>query len=138
MEKKSTSGFAGFLDGYTANNIESSSTVLKFHTGELSNLLNALIQDIQSNYSGQESVLNVGKLTEARDALNTTVKFDHYMSSSLAFEEFVIELKKIGESLKSTTQHTIKKIIYHYLNIAKQAGDGQLNDIVIRIATKFD
>ncbi len=137
METKKTSGFAGFLDGYTANNIENNSTILKFHSSEIVSLLDALKADIETNYKDVKTESLLKNIKTALDALsNKNAALEQYLNSGLAYEEFMIDFKKL-EQPKSETLQLVKKTIYHYLNIAKQTSNGKIEELVKRIAYKY-
>ncbi len=135
METKNKSGLAGFLDSYTANNIETNSTILNFHSSELISLLEKLQIDAKTNYQFSNEIND--HIKKAHDSLTKKDNtLDQFLNSGLGFDEFMLEFKKINNP-KSETSQLLKKIIYHYLNISKQTPSGTMEEIAKKMASKF-
>lgn len=134
MINKTKSNLDGFLDAYKARNLAANKVTTDFHIEEIIRLISLL---------GTQGISNQSEIDNGKNALIANKEIDNY-------EAYYANIIKFGESYKTFLSFltdvkkedpsylTMKKIIYHYLNLAKTLeGDKKIEEIAGEIADLF-
>jgi len=140
MQKKSsennTSGFAGFLDGYKAHNIAVSTSTVNFHFEEIKNA----IEDIcvsQHNKNAPDELIAL--LERLRILMNQPS--DNIIPIAVSIGETIKTIlfisKKTGDPSSLYSEERMKRLIYHYLELAELVEDKTVSDLAISIGELY-
>ena len=139
IKEKGSSQLSAFISGYKASNIASEESSIKYHIEEIKGLLKPLLDSIDSIDS-----IDTGK-TDLNRSLN---KANNILVN--ADSDYLDKLIKFGEALKTTVlisksrndnvildDPKIKRIVYHYLELAEKMEDSRINTLALTIGDSF-
>ena len=134
-----SSSYAGFLNGYIAGNLSAHSEELSFHVEKIMSFLKDL--NVEINKWGLESEQE--KVIQARYKAFSSIStkensLDFFAKLGDAVDELLGYIYICKPTLPSTASFVIKKIIYHFLNIAKTLKATAIKNQAKRIADKFE
>lgn len=138
ISKNSQSTYAGFLNGYIAGNLSANSQELHFHSDKIFYFL----KDLKLEVSKWELAVDQRKKMDALfDAFTALSIIDNtipnYINLGDAIYELISYILLCKPDIPSTTSFILKKIIYHFLNIAKTSKNSNVTKQAKRIAEKF-
>jgi hypothetical protein len=137
--KNSESTYAGFLNGYIAGNLSANSQELHFHSDKIF----SFIKDLRLEVSKWELPPEQRKkMDDVFDAFNLLLVPDNTINNYIKLGDAIYELISYillcKPNVPSTTNFILKKIIYHFLNIAKTSKYSNITKQAKRIAEKFE
>lgn len=136
--RNSLSTYAGFLNGYIAGNLSANSQELHFHSDKIFYFL----KDLKIEVSKWELTAEQGeKMNDLFDAFDIHSIYENTIESYIKLGDSIHELISYilvcKPEIPSTTSFILKKIIYHFLNIAKTSKNSNVTKQAKRIAEKF-
>lgn len=127
--KKHDIGFSGFLDGYKAQNIATTSSAAEFHFGQIAKqakVLEGILPDSSSqnifHFIHEKSELQ--KPTESLGALGEAIKT-------------VIATNVNNQRNELIASDDFKKLVYHFLELAELSRDNSILDLAIDVGNLF-
>jgi hypothetical protein len=137
--KQNASNYAGFLNGYIAGNLAANSQELHFHSDKIYHFIKELKNEIVKWELQPDDRKKVDELFEAFTSISAADnKIDSYIVLGNAIYELLSYLQSCKPEMPSTTSFILKKIIYHYLNIAKNSKNRAVTIKAKKIAEKFE
>lgn len=139
--KKVESTYAGFLDGYIAGNLTVNSHELSYHCKKISSFIDNLKTETEL-----WQLPDYGRVYESLFDNNHQIidKVNKYPADLALYKELgnnLIEIvnlvTKLKEKLTVNSTYLIKKIIYHYLNIAETTKTEDIKSLAITMTEKF-
>jgi len=136
--KSTHSTYAGFLNGYIAGNLSANSAELHFHSNKIFQFLKELKSEINKWELGTQRK-KMDELFESFTGLHISDNnIEGYINTGDAIYELISFILSCKPELPSTTSFILKKIIYHYLNIAKTSKNSSVIKQAKRIVEKFE
>lgn len=138
--KKTESAYAGFLNGYIAGNLAANTPELHLHADRICKFLLELKSDVFKWELSEErreklSTLFSSKHISAVSAFTQTIDYLSLGNSIYDLLDYILNIKA---DLPSSTSFIFKKVVYHYLHIAKTTKDLSIVNEAKRIAQKFE
>lgn len=134
MERKTKgeSRLSGFINGYKSSNIASIDSSIKYHFSEIIENIHSILSESSEDRELQTSL---------RKAIKILVEsnfdyFDKIIQFGEAFKTIVLIIKGRETSL-SLRSDKIKKILYHYFELAEKIEDKKINSLAISIGELF-
>ena len=118
--------YAGFINSYIAGNLEANSTELNLHSAKINDLLRDLESEVKKGgYENAEKVNGkIRTIINENQGVNTEGEYKKLGQNLSDLISQIVE--ENGKDIPSYSTFLIKKIIYHFLNIAKTS---KLTDI---------
>lgn len=139
ISKGSQSTYAGFLNGYIAGNLSANSQELHFHSDKIFYFLKDLKGEVNKWDLNVEQRKKMDELFEAFTLLSSNDNsIENYIKLGDAIYELISYILICKPDIPSTTSFILKKIIYHFLNIAKTSKNSNVTKQAKRIAEKFE
>lgn len=135
LSRKSTS-YAGFLNGYVAGNLSANSDGLNLHTSKIESFVEELYNEIKTWNLNEESTKKFEKCSQEFGKPNNSIDFYFKLGDNIL--DLVTIVHDLRRPLPTTASFILKKIIYHYLNIAKTSREISVLDKAMEIVTKFE
>lgn len=133
--------YAGFIDGYIAGNLAGNSTELHSHTDRIIHFLKELNLEFEKWDSSVEDKIEAAQIFSGL-SLDTPVSkymdIDSYLTLGAGISDLLTLFLRIKPELPSIANFNFKKIIYHYLNIARTTKDKTLVRQAKNIVDKFE
>ena len=132
------SGLEGFLDGYKARNLAANKVTIDFHVEEMMRLIDKLEDDaqIQEDQESHQALEKAKKILEKNIECNDP---NMYYNNSKLFGESLKTFLDYNSDLSGNANQTMRKTIYHYLNLAQKLEvDQQIVQLAREIASKFN
>lgn len=132
MEKKS-SNISGFIDGYKAGNLSLMSNNFYIKKNDISfhidNILNNL-KDINSN--------EINNFDSEIRSLKSSIlygldSFDSWQMFGESLNSILDSYKKLNRKTQDLLFPDIKKVIYHFIDLAKKSEEPKLIEIAIEV-----
>jgi len=129
--------YAGFINNYIAGNLEANSTELNLHSSKINELLRDLETEIRKGgYSNSDKLLtNIRSITLDNVGVNSEVEYRKLGQNLSNFISLIVQ--ENGKEIPSYSTFLIKKIIYHFLNIAKTSKLSDIEKTGIEMADKY-
>lgn len=135
MKDKSTV-FAGFVDGYKARNIATSTSSIKYHFDEIKSSVPDIIA-AQRNKGAPVDLIQYLDRLEKILSVNITDFLSVAISCGEVLKTIIIIAKQNLDQSGILTDEKMKRIVYHYLEVAELSGDKTIGDLAIMIAENF-
>jgi len=132
------SKYDGFINNYIAGNLEANSTELNLHSSKINELLRDLEIEIKKGGFNSPDTLcqNIRKTSLENTGINSEAEYKTLGANIKTFISLLVD-QQGGKEIPSYATFLIKKIIYHFLNIAKTSKLSDIEKIGIEIADKF-
>ena len=134
-KRMKTSNFAVFLDGYKSSNMASIKNVLQYKIDDLIDLLEGVLNLINSNEKELKYVLerniNLLKQKNKGNIIDLLITFGGSLKLNLSL------LKVVAKNLDGQIKEKVRKIIYIFGEIAKMTEDGKLINIAIYVVSNY-
>lgn len=132
------SSYAGFLNGYIAGNLTANSQELSFHSGKILSFL----KDIKSEFgkwdlSSEHQKMIFDNYGTLNDLPTNQITNEYYQDLGDAINNLIECILIIRPEMPSTTIFILKKIVYHFLNIAKTTKSSSIIKMAKQIAEKM-
>lgn len=138
IAKNSQSTYAGFLNGYIAGNLSANSQELHFHYDKIFYFLKDLKTETNKWELAAEQRKKIDEVLEAIALLSINENtIERYIKLGDALYDLISYILIFKPDIPSTTSFILKKIIYHFLNIAKTSKNSSVTKQAKRIAEKF-
>lgn len=137
MDKKN-SNISGFIDGYKAGNLSLLSTLFNQKRNEISTHLNNVIDSLSEDDASSTKMF----ITKVR-AFKTNINygrdsFDSWIYLGEALGIIVKSYKTLDHSSQLLILQDLRKIIYHFIDLAKKSEDQKLIDVAIEIGESLN
>lgn len=138
--KKTESAYAGFLNGYIAGNLSANTPELHLHADRIFKFLVELKADVfkWDLSDEQKEKFNSYFSSKTISPISSYTETKHYLSLGETIYELLDYIISVKQNLPSSTAFILKKIVYHYLNIAKTANHTTVINQAKKIAEKFE
>lgn len=132
------SGITGFLDGYKARNIATNKVTIDFHLEEIIRLIDFLKKEPEV-LEKAEAIFHLDSALSLLRTNISTVDPTKYFDNSKRIGQSLISFLDEGIKFQEASRTILKKIIFHYLNLAKKMEeDNSIVRLATEIATKFN
>ncbi len=136
MESKK-SNFSGFLDGYKANNLASMSSTFRYKKIEMKEHVDSILMILSQNPSPQaEKLKNEFKAFNSNLIYNLD-SFDVLLNLGESLGLIITSYKNLEKTIKDLLYNDIKKIVYHYIDLAKKSEDTKTIEMAIEIGERL-
>lgn len=136
MEKK-TSNISGFIDGYKAGNLSLMSNQFYIKRNDIT----FHIDNILNSLKDQNSDKNKNFETEIRSLKSSLLygldSFDSWQILGESLKSLLNSYKNLDEQTQNLLLSDIKKIIYHFIDLAKKSEESKLIEIAIEVGEKL-
>lgn len=118
--------YAGFINNYIAGNLDANSTELNLHSSKINDLLRDLEGEVKKGgYTNHDKICTkIRSIVNENLGLNTEVEYKKLGQNLLELIGQIVDENR--KNIPSHSSFLIKKVIYHFLNIAKTS---RLTDI---------
>lgn len=133
---KTSSSFAGFLDGYKARNIQSIERSLNYKIEEILELISSMNSFLKENPKNTELVNSLEKTSSFLKEKDVNV-INRMYSFGEAFKSNIKILDTASEISAVNLKEKERKIIYNFSELAKMSEDRRLINLAIEIGEAF-
>ena len=137
MSNISKSSLEGFLDGYKARNLAANKLTFNFHVEEIVRLLDKLIIQVEND----DNKLASENLAKCKTTLSKNFEVDNskdYYNNCVVFGDSFNTFIDVNKVKVDVVTELNRKIIYHYLNLAKKMEDDKrIEELARKIASKI-
>jgi hypothetical protein len=131
--------YAGFLNGYIAGNLDANAPELQLHADRIFQFLKDLQSDIASwNLVKEQNDEFIAAFAFLNSTSHKPSTVADYLDLGNSIFDIITLVKKYKSNPPSTSNFHLKKIIYHYLNIAKTAKDTDVINKAKKIVEIFE
>ncbi len=131
------SNIAGFMDGYKAGNLSSLATLLNFKKAEIANHLDNLVYNSPTDDSN-EAKRFISEIKSLRSSLNTALdSFDSMVVFGDSLNSVILLFKITKDPTREFAINDLKKIAYHFIDLAKRSEDQKVIDVAIALGENF-
>ena len=136
MDKKNSS-ITGFMNGYKAGNLSSLASLFNFKKAEIGSHLDNLFYNFPDD-STTEAKKFYSEIKSLKITLHSGLdSFDTMVSLGESINIMVNTYKSLNNPTKEIVLPDLKKIAYHFIDLAKRAEDQKVIDVAIKIGEKF-
>ena len=137
--KNSDNKYSGFIDGYIAGNIEANVVQLNLHYDNIIKFIREFEQEVKKSIFNKPGSEELPKLISAitNDSLNQSDEIILYTNLGENLKSLLLLLVPYKGDVPPYTLFLFKKIIYHYLNIAKTVNVVSILDFAKFLADKY-
>ena len=136
MKKEKETGFSGFLDGYKASNIASSSSSVEYIFREMKHAIEDILISQRSKNAPDQLISYLTQLSSVLSESHANV-FQRAVSCGEILKTILLISKQYGDPSALLSEEKMKLLVYHYLDFAEISEDKTVRDLAISIGEMF-